>query len=237
MGAEFIIREKRVTLSYIYIVKPLILITLRLKKEILLLIVLVVCSAGATRAWGQCYSAIYEDHMPRYRMVYGVGAGVVLPSVELGRGEANSDLGFKIGMMWGVEWGRFEFVPEVWYSRFGVDCSALEGERLLVKSVDVPLMFYYTLGERVRLGVGPNLSLMNRAELPNVDVIDGYGASFGRMKQGVGYLAALSVDVASGWLLDVRYGGFFDSYRNEWGGGKPFDIDLYTIDFGVVRRF
>ncbi len=209
-----------------------------MKKYITLLFAIAVWGVSSAQNNSDDYILANSGLLPKYEVVYGVGGGVTCPSVTFDGVDVSSTMGFKIGMMWGVDWGRIEFVPELWYSRFsiniGSDGEDLAGEQIVNRSIDLPLLLSYCVLPRVRVNVAPTLSLMCSNELMSAEPLN----EFGRIKQSVGYIVGLSANLYRGLMFDVRYAGRFGSFRNEWGGeDDQYNIEYNSVDFCVIYRF
>ncbi len=170
-------------------------------------------------------------------MVYGITAGVIFPVLDIKGGniDISSNPGFKAGIMWGVDFGRVEIVPEVLYSTFNMDVrDGSQNVELHNSSIDMPLLVGVKVARAVKLHVGPTFSLMCNNRLTYED---GTEEDYGRIKSSVGYVAGVTYNVVKNFIIDFRYTGRFTDYGNEWPGGSPYDIWMYSLDLTAGFRF
>ncbi len=222
---------------------------MKIKSLLSILALCVISAATTSQAVAQQYRQDYtinkrahqRSSAPKVDMIYGVMAGVVLPNLRVEGNSADIDnkAGFKVGMMWGLDWGAIEFVPEIWYSTnnmaFNDDKYTGNSGDITNNSIDVPLVLALNLWEGVRINLGPTLSLMCDN---NVSTTDGDNFDFGRIKQGVGFMGGISATLFEHMLLDVRYTGRFSSNTNVWNnGGDEYDIKCYDISVSVGYKF
>ncbi|MFI3282759.1 MAG: outer membrane beta-barrel protein [Rikenellaceae bacterium] len=174
-------------------------------------------------------------------MVYGVAAGVTIPNLVIeGNGaDVSNNVGFKAGIMWGADFGNIEIVPELWYSTFTIDFTkdnaGLKGAELKNSSIDFPIMVGFDITSNLKLHVGPSFSLMcnNDLTLKNGDMYE-----FGSIKSSVGYVAGLSYNIISNFVIDLRYSGRFTSNSNEFESSyDAYKIRMSTIDITAGFRF
>ncbi len=185
------------------------------------------------------YGISYEPYLNRQRtkMVFGLGAGAVFPimSVRGGDVDMSSKAGYKLGMMFGVDFGGIEIVPELWYSGCGMSVKVGDDPKLDIsnRSLDMPIMVGIRLAKPLRLNLGPTFALMCNNKVTEED---GSETEFGSVKSSVGYVIGFSYDIVSGLFLDFRYGGRFAARSNEWSK-EPFDVWTYTLDLTAGFRF
>lgn len=186
------------------------------------------------------YTVYNNNNQYNISMVYGIAAGLTCPILRFDGNSADvsSNPGFKIGMMWGVDFGVVEIVPELWYSTFKMnfneDIAGLKGAKLTNNSLDFPILVGFKLGGPFRLNLGPTFSLLCNNTIND----NGKESEYGRIKSNVGYVAGLGWDVVQNLFLDVRYTGRFNSSCNEWNSkGDPYNISMYTIDITAGFRF
>ncbi|MFI3301574.1 MAG: outer membrane beta-barrel protein [Rikenellaceae bacterium] len=174
-------------------------------------------------------------------VMYGVAAGVTIPSVSIEGNNASVSAtpGVKIGMMWGVDFGRVNITPELWYSSFKInfdkDSAGLQGAQLKNKSLDMPIVIGVDLTRRLKFEIMPTLSLMCNDELT---LQDGDSAEFGNIKSSVGYGVGLSYNFVSKYFISGRYTGQFTKSNQEfYSGYDPYEIKISTIDITIGVRF
>ncbi|MFI3293316.1 MAG: porin family protein [Rikenellaceae bacterium] len=181
---------------------------------------------------------------PKIDIIYGVAAGVSCPNLKISGNDAevSSTPGFKAGIMWGVNWGTFELVPELWYSSFKMSfdsgASNVKGAEVRNKSIDFPIMFGIKIFDPIRINFGPTFSLLCNNELTTSN---GDCYEFGRVKGSVGYMAGVSCDIYNNLFLDLRYVGRFSTNTTEYYGSSnssdQYDIRMYSIDITAGFRF
>ncbi len=185
------------------------------------------------------YGISYEPYLNRQhtKMVYGLGAGAVFPimSVRDGDVDMTSNIGYKVGAMFGVSFGRLEIVPELWYSSSKMSIKMGHDPELDVssRSLDMPIMVGLRVAKPLRLNIGPTFALMCNNKITEDD---GSQVEFGSIKSSVGYVIGFSYDIVSGLFLDFRYGGRFAAHSNEWDKDS-FDVFMYTLDLTAGFRF
>ncbi len=173
-------------------------------------------------------------------MIYGIAAGYMLPYIDVEGGvDASSKKGYRYGIMWGIDLGRIEIVPELWYSEFSADFDGddkLGKTSLKNKSIEVPIIFSIDLPlSRLRLNVGPSFSLMCDNDLTSNN---GSKTEFGRIKSGTGYVVGVSSTYFGHLLLDMRFTGRFGSSTNEWPtGSSEYNIKCYDLSMSIGYKF
>ncbi len=172
----------------------------------------------------------------RTAMVYGVMGGVTLPRMT-DKSEVidiTHTAGYSVGLMWGLDLGSVEFVPEIWYRHSNSDLEA-SGDDYSLKNntLEVPLLCALKMG-CLRLNFGPSFSLLSNGTLERGNK----SYEFGRVRSTVGYVVGLSAVLVEHVVLDVRYNGHFVPLDVAWYSGD----DLYTysyrsVGFNVGYRF
>ncbi len=227
---------------------------MKLKNSIILIVALLLI----TPTMAQKHSAQYKpaprgsysqnsyivDNASKIEMIYGIAAGVSCPQLKFSGNGAVVSLtpGFKAGIMWGVDWGRYELVPELWYSSFSMDfedgASNVKGAELRSKNLDFPIMFGIEIYGPLRISFGPSFSLMSNNKITTKS---GDSYEFEHIKGSVGYAAGVSCDIYNNLFIDVRYVGLFSSSTTEYFGSSStsdtYNIRMYTIDITAGFRF
>lgn len=194
---------------------------MKIVKKITLALTLALAPLAAS---AQHYSQDYVDvkqggvhHHNPIKMVYGAMVGIDIPDMadRSGVNDISNSVGARVGMMWGVDLGGVELVPELWYIHNKADItnnnSGLTGQ-LVSNSIEVPILFAIPFADIVRFNVGPSFSLMSEGQL----TVDGYDDTleFGRMKSTCGYTIGLSGLVWQHMIIDARFTGRFATTSN-----------------------
>lgn len=183
----------------------------------------------------------------RVDMIYGVMAGITVPRLSDKNNvlEVKNTTGYQAGIMWGVDLGGLEIVPEIWYqhdkSQIRSTSSTNSGE-LVSNSIEVPIIFAMQWGP-IRINVGPTFSLMSNSQfnITESETIEPQTLDFGRTKSTVGYSVGLSTLIAEHLILDARYIGRFVSTSKAWYDGynevEHYKYRYYGFTFNVGYRF
>ncbi len=171
-------------------------------------------------------------------MVYGVAGGVVFPVLDV-RGaevELSNNIGYKLGIQWGVDFGVLDIVPELWYSSFDMDFNmdGSAGAQMKNISLDMPILVGIKVGRPVKLRFGPTLSLMCNND---ITFDNGEALEYGRIKSSVGYVVGASYKVFRSLFIDFRYTGHFTATNNEWEDGSSHSVMMYTLDLTAGFKF
>lgn len=184
-------------------------------------------------------NAVDKDHQTQ--MIYGVMAGVSIPVMSDKQSvvDISNTAGYEIGMMWGVDLGGINIVPEIWYQHDKTDLknnsNGVEGE-LVSHSIEVPILFGVEFGP-MRFNFGPSFSLMSNSKIL---VAGEEEADFGRVKSTAGYLFGLSAVLMEHLILDFRYTGRFVSTSNAWYegyDGTEHDYRYYSFGVNLGYKF
>ncbi len=173
-------------------------------------------------------------------MIYGVMAGVNVPKLTEKDGlmDISNRLGFGFGMMWGVDFGRVELVPEIWYTRTNVDMMVVgssESYSMGCNNIEVPILVAIPFGA-IRLNFGPTLSLVNNSTLQEVDGDE--SIDFGRTRSTVGYLVGASCTFNNNMIIDLRLSGGLKAVEMEWyKGNKSYNYNFFSCGLNVGYRF
>ncbi len=199
----------------------------------------------------QIYSDDYNIHEikdnitlkgPKYGMIYGVMAGVNIPvmSDKQDLVDVTSTTGYQFGMMWGVDMGILEIVPEIWYqhNKSNIYHNYYESEGELVNSsIEMPIILAVSFADYFRFNIGPSFSLMSSSEYRPLDPNDSV-EDFGPIKSTVGYVLGFSATVKERFVIDARYTGRFVSVDSEWhSGASEHEYRFYNYSFNIGYRF
>lgn len=225
-------------------VKFNIIKTMRLKIFFTSLLIGVALSATAQRHPEDFVIQRSNYNHRSVNMIYGIMAGVSIPelAVEGDYLDINNSAGFQIGMMWGVDMGDIEVVPEIWYqySKASIsESSALDAGEITINSVEVPILLAFDIaGSGLRINVGPSLSLMSSCEYVSDDGKDSY--DLGRIRATAGYLVGVSMTLQNNIIFDLRYTGRFGGVTNASAWGKEsedYKYEFYNLGLSVGYRF
>ncbi len=220
---------------------------MRLKQSLILLFIFAIVSPATAQRNRKVkpapqHSTVYvvtpssdSSNANSYEMVYGIGGGITFPFLKFEGpyNEVSGDIGFKGGLMWGLDWGFFEFVPEIWYSTFNMGLD--EGINLKNRSIDMPLMVGFEIFGPVKFKVGPSFSLICNNDF---EFSDGSSYEIGRIKSTIGGAVGVSIDLVNNLFIDLRYTGYF--MANSYSGYalyEGYDVQLYSIDITAGFRF
>ncbi len=211
-------------------------------KYIITAIMLVAVTAVSAQRYAEDFvihkGAKQSNHVD---MVYGVMAGVILPKLSDKQDKLAIDnkAGYGIGMMWGVDFGGVELVPEFWYAHSNTTLNVIGESKsydLVSHSIEVPVIFALPIAESgLRFNVGPTFALMSNSKLEceGEEEID-----FGRTKSTAGYLIGLSLTLYERLILDCRFTGRYVSTEKEWhNSGESYDYRYYDFAINVGYRF
>ncbi len=178
---------------------------------------------------------------PKAEMIYGVMAGAIIPVMSDKEDivEFSNTVGYQVGMMWGVDLGGLEIIPEIWYqhNKANVDHTKYgeEGE-LITNGIEVPILFGMQFAKWGKFIVGPSLSLMSDTKYKSDD--DDDYIDFGRTKSTCGYVVGLSFNILENIILDARYSGRFVSMETDWHtGSSEHNYRYYNYSFNIGYRF
>ncbi|MFR9628128.1 MAG: outer membrane beta-barrel protein [Rikenellaceae bacterium] len=212
-------------------------------KITLLALLLGLCLPISAQIYAEDY-ILEKNNVPagqRLQMIYGVMAGVNVPVMSDKQDivDISNTAGYQIGMMWGLDFGGLEVVPEIWYQHSKANISHSnrdEGGELVSRSVEVPIIMAMSLGDIIRFNVGPSFSVMNENDYQKDG--DDDVEEFGRMKSGAGYVAGISATISERFIVDFRYSGRFVSLDSEWyRGTSEHSYRYYNFSFNVGYRF
>lgn len=179
---------------------------------------------------------------PKYGMIYGVMAGVNVPVMSDKQNVVDIDntAGYQVGIMWGIDMGALEIVPEIWYqhSKSKVYHNNYDSEGDLVSnSIEMPIVVAMNFAKIMRFNLGPSFSLMSNAEYRPIDSNAGV-SDFGQIKSTVGYVVGLSATITERFIIDARYTGRFVSVDSEWhSGASEHEYRYYNYSFNIGYRF
>ncbi|MFI3278090.1 MAG: hypothetical protein SNH13_01345 [Rikenellaceae bacterium] len=216
-----------------------------MKIKILLISLLSLCVMGASAQRNKedykiDKSAKSRSSKSNLDMIYGVSVGYMIPYIDIDGGiDTSIKKGYKYGIMWGIDLGLIEIVPELWYSNFEVDLDgsgSISGMTLKNKSIEIPIIFSLDLPlSRTRLNVGPSFSVMCDNDLVSKS---GTKTEFGRIKNNIGYVVGVSSTFFGHILVDTRFTGRFGSSTNELPtGSSQYNIKCYDLSLSVGYKF
>ncbi len=209
---------------------------MKLKITVLTLLCALCGSLSAQQYLG---SDLVAHNLPKTRTFCGVMAGVTAPqlSERIGDLDINNNLGFNLGIMWGVDFGSVEITPEIWYQHNKLeiyDKATHSGGELTSNSIEMPVIVALKFG-MARFNFGPSFALMTSNKLDSAREVS---VEFGDTKSLGGYVVGMSVTFTNNIILDVRYTGRFSSKRSEWfEGGAPHEYRHSSFGANVGYRF
>ncbi|MFI3305387.1 MAG: outer membrane beta-barrel protein [Rikenellaceae bacterium] len=213
---------------------------MRLKLTFLLLMAALCTTTSAQHYKGDYVRGAQQSrNVPNLRTFCGVMAGVTAPqlSEKVGDLKIDNNLGFNMGIMWGVDFGSIEIVPEIWYQHSKVeihDNDTKSGGELSSNSIEMPIILALKVGA-LRLNLGPSFTLMSNNKINSARESD---VEFGEIKKMGGYVVGLSLTIINQIILDARYTGRFAARRSEWyDGGAELEYRYSTFGVNVGYRF
>lgn len=212
-------------------------------KFALLALLLGVCVSASAQIYKEDYIINKDNSLkePKVNMIYGLMAGVNVPVMSDKNDvvEIDNTAGYQLGMMWGVDMGALEIVPEIWYqhNKSNIYHSTYKEEgHLISNGIEVPIIFAMSFGDIVRLNLGPSFSLMSDAKYRSVDGDE--EEDFGRYKSTAGYVVGVSVTLSKRFIFDARYSGRFVSTESTWhSASSEHDYRFYSYSFNLGYRF
>ncbi|MFI3304074.1 MAG: hypothetical protein SNF68_01130 [Rikenellaceae bacterium] len=210
-------------------------------KFIAAVILVVLCTSASAQLYKEDY-VISKDrggYKPNMRTFCGVMAGVSVPILadkakEL---EIENNVGYNIGMMWGMDFGSVEITPEIWYQHYKInvyDPDTTSGGDIINNSIEMPIIVALKFGN-IRFNFGPSLSLMSSSK---IDAKSDESIDFGNIKSTGGYIVGLSLTLIDHVIIDARYTGRFVSTKNEWyNGGGEHEYRYSSCGVNVGYRF
>ncbi len=169
-------------------------------------------------------------------------AGVSLPTYTEKSGdlEFSKSMGWGMGLVWGIDVGALEIVPEIWFRQNSYTMyNNVTRKTLSVvgNGVELPIMAAIKMG-LMRLNLGVALSLMDN----NMAHIEGKTdqIEIGRMRSTAGYLVGVSGIVAKRVVVDLRCTGSFASVGSAWYDASNdviYDYGYYAFSLNVGYRF
>ncbi len=215
---------------------------MRLRLTILTLLLAVTSSAVVAQQYAEDYVISKGTKQSRQvDMIYGVMTGVILPKLSDKQDKLSIDnkAGYGIGMMWGVDLGGLEIVPEFWYTHSNTTLNVVgesDSYDLVGHSIEVPIVFSIPFAESgLRFNVGPTFALMSNTKLKEAGEED---IDFGRTKSTAGYLIGLSLTLYERLILDCRFTGRYVSTDTQWyNSDESYSYRYYDFAVNVGYRF
>ncbi len=211
-------------------------------KITLLALLLGVCFSASAQIYSEDYIINRGGvHDSKVNSVFGVVAGVNMPVMSDKQDivDITNTAGYQFGMMWGLDMGALEIVPEIWYQHSKSDMHHKDYDQagqLINSGIEVPIIFAMNFFDGFRLNLGPSLSLVNNSKYRPAD--GGEDVEFGRTKSTMGYVVGLSATFMKHFILDARYTGRFVSVESDWHNGySEHDYRYYNYSFNVGYRF
>ncbi len=205
--------------------------------------------AAVTTLSAQQYSEDYiikksPKQSSNIEMVYGVLAGVVLPKLsdKQDKLSISNKAGYGFAMMWGVDLGTIEVVPEIWYTHSNTDLAVInttDRYELVSNTIEIPVIFSLPIAESgLRFNVGPTFALMSNSKLTDTSDPTAEQIDFGRTKSTAGYLIGMSLTLFERLILDCRFTGRYVSTEKPWHtGSESYDYRYYDFAVNVGYRF
>ena len=181
---------------------------------------------------------VNDNGTPRLRTEFGIGVGGVYTMLQAPSQDValQPKLGFQGNVQLALVFGRFiGFGTEICYAGGSVEALLKDmnfERRVRTTTIDIPIFLSLRLLNIVRLNLGPQFTVMSRAEYS----VDGETQFFGPLYPTVNAAAGLGVKLFSNLMLEARYIYPLGRGTNQFMGHE-FNTTTSRITAGLTLIF